>query len=325
MAGRMVMMRTRMLRFWNVSCLLFAVLRGTMSGVQSAEISAQRLQILGDQSLGFIWPSEEEEPSSDSEDEGDDPYEHPRNKRLLQLGRTFSNLSASTSSLSTLSKASSSPASTAADSDSDASLPDIPSMSLGTGPSAAFTAEAQSTLQRGYEEGYDVLNIGTEMGLLFPAYNAGVDAARKEIVDFILSKINIGTGGAAAAAVLGSATKLFTHWKPIFPKFSSDPLLILLDIQAYVVDHPDIAGWFGILLRGAYEADLVDEVALVRWREDGQAQGKSADIQQSDSRDRWAEVWKKGKVYVDVLEQMDSDDDDDDDNEEEEDDGSEDE
>jgi translation initiation factor eIF-2B subunit epsilon len=38
----------------------------------------------GDSSVGYIWPTEDNEVESD--DELDDPYEHPDNKRLLELG-----------------------------------------------------------------------------------------------------------------------------------------------------------------------------------------------------------------------------------------------
>ncbi|KAI9633264.1 nucleotide-diphospho-sugar transferase, partial [Dioszegia hungarica] len=278
---------------------------------------AKTLRILGDQSLGFIWPTEEEQPSSDSESDGEDPYEHPRNKSLLQLGRSLSNLSSSTGSLSTLSKASSSPASIASDLDtsSDEGYGDVPSMSLSmalptTGPSAEFTKEAQLTLERGYEEGYDVVNIGTEMGLLFPAYNAGVESARKEIIGFVLSKIPLAPGG-GAAGVLGESEALFKRWKPIFPKFTQDYTALVLDMQAYVVEkRQEMGGWFGLVLRGAYEADLVDEGVLVRWRDDprarGEGQGDAGAGAGEGEQEKWVEVWKKGKMYVDVLEEMES-------------------
>lgn len=178
-----------------------------------------------------------------------------------------------------------------------------------TGPSAAFTAEAQLTLERGYEEDYDVVNIGTEMGLLFPAYNAGVDSARKEIINFVLSKIELEGG---AAKIMESATKMFGRWKPIFPKFTLDYTALVLDMQGYIVEEREaMMGYFGLILRSAYESELVDEQVLIRWRDDSRAQGEGGD------KEKWVEVWKKGKVYVDVLEDMESDDEDDDSDEEE--------
>lgn len=182
-----------------------------------------------------------------------------------------------------------------------------------TGPSAAFTAEAQLTLERGWEEDYDVVNIGTEMGLLFPAYNAGVDSARKEIVHFILGKISLEGG---PAKIVEATTKMFTRWKPIFPKFTLDYVNLVLDMQEYVVEgREEMAGWFGLVLRAAYEADLVDETVLLRWRDDPRAQAEGQE--EGAETDKWREVWKKGKVYVDVLEQMESDEEEDSEEEEE--------
>jgi hypothetical protein len=52
--------------------------------------ASQRLDRPG--SEGFIWPIEEDEYQSDDEDDFEDPYEHPENKRLLQLGELFSHM-----------------------------------------------------------------------------------------------------------------------------------------------------------------------------------------------------------------------------------------
>ena len=54
------------------------------SYVQSDVPASQRLDRPG--SEGYIWPAEEDEHQSDDEDDFEDPYEHPENKRLLQLG-----------------------------------------------------------------------------------------------------------------------------------------------------------------------------------------------------------------------------------------------
>lgn len=52
----------------------------------------------------------------------------------------------------------------------------------------------------------------------------------------------------------------------------------------------------------------------MEWRSLSAAKGEGA---KELEREKWAEVYKKGKVYVDVLEQMESDDDDDEDDDEE--------
>lgn len=57
---------------------------------------------------------------------------------------------------------------------------------------------------------------------------------------------------------------------------------------------------------------MLGEEDLLEWRSLSAAKGEGA---KEAERGKWAEVYKKGKVYVDVLEQMESDDDDDDDDE----------
>lgn len=191
---------------------------------------ARRLKILGPDSNGYIWPQEEEEePESDSEDEGDDPYEHPRNKRLLQLGRSLSNLSTSTDSLSTLSKASSSPPESPLLSDADSDdLPNMPSLSLNAGPPPAFHAEASASLARAYEEGHAIENAMLELRTLVMGYNAGIDRAREEVVNFLMSKVELEGG---AAKVLASAVKVWARWGPLAEGLSPDLSNIALDIQ----------------------------------------------------------------------------------------------
>lgn len=156
------------------------------------------------------------------------------------------------------------------------------------------------------------------MGLLFPAYNAGMDAARKEIVYFILGKIPLEGG---AQKILGETIKILGKWKPIFPKFTLDTESIIYDIQSYSTHNPTFGVWFGVALRGAYEVDLIDESGLVRWRDstrarelsraDSEPAGGGKGDMSEEAEERWKEVWKRGKIYVDVLEQMDSDDDED--------------
>jgi translation initiation factor eIF-2B subunit epsilon len=83
--------------------------------------------------------------------------------------------------------------------------------------------------------------------------------------------------------------------------------------QAFCVQNDAYGAWFGIILRSTYEADLLSEEDLIEWRSLSAAKGEGA---KESERGKWAEVFKKGKVYVDVLEQMESDDDEDEDNDE---------
>jgi translation initiation factor eIF-2B subunit epsilon len=297
--------------------------------MHSADSTEKRLEILGEDSEAHFWPQEEEEQSDDSDsDDEDDPYENPGNKRLLQLGRSLSNYAAragSTDSLSTLSKAStsapSSPQSYASDDSMESdtgmetSLHGMTALSLGPGSSAAFRAEAAGTLQRAWDEGHAVKNLEVEFGLLVPAFNAGVDAAREEVLRFFLSHIDTSTG---VPERLASARKVFITWGPIIGKYATtDRSTLAFDMQRYCcTPQPStstsaLAPYFGILLRAAYETDLLEETPLIKWRDTDRAQmaakgqvdmdGKKVDAVQ------WEEVWKRGKVYVDVLESMESD------------------
>jgi len=184
--------------------------------------------VLGADSTGYLWPNEEEEPASDSEDEREDPFEHPRNKKLLQLGRSLSDLTSSTTSLSTLSAASTSPASTPSSIASSASLLNIPILSLDSGPPPAFHTEASASLVRAFDEGHAVENALLELRTLVMGYNAGVDRAREEVTRFLNSKVDT-TG--PAAKVLASATGIWGRWGAIAAGLSPDLTNIALDVQ----------------------------------------------------------------------------------------------
>nr|XP_018266114.1 translation initiation factor eIF-2B subunit epsilon [Kwoniella dejecticola CBS 10117]OBR88272.1 translation initiation factor eIF-2B subunit epsilon [Kwoniella dejecticola CBS 10117] len=280
----------------------------------------RRLEILGADSVGYLWPSEEEEPPSDSEDEGEDPYEHPKNKQLLQLGRRLSNLSTSTVSLSTLSKASSSEASSPLSVASSAStLPDIAPLNLGSGPREEFYIEARESLARAYEEDHKVENAALEMRTLVMGENAGQDAARSEILNFFLSKIPI-SSSTVAGEILKETTRIFERWGGLVRSFSTtDYTLIAIDTQKFVLEKGNerYEKWFGIILRGLYDSDTLTEDELIDWRDSSISQGEGTS--DAGEKQRWKEVYARGKPFVDILEQMDSDDEDEDDEDDEDD------
>jgi len=285
--------------------------------MKQALISDQREKILGKDSVGFLWPQEEEEPEEDSDAEGEDPFEHPSNKRLLQLGRSLSNLSGSKASLSTLSAASSSPGLSAVSNDS--SLPDVVGMSLEAGD-AQFKKEAYDSLDRAWEEGHNIDNALVEYRLLIKGYNADLDVSRKQVVNYLLSKIDLSSG---VPKILSSATSVFTKWGEFALQLAphpsqagqNEPLKVVLDVQEQCVEDESLRPYFGIILRAIYEADLADEGGLVRWRGLKRSKGDGLD---EDKEEVWVETWGKGKAFVDALEEMESDDDEDEEEEEEE-------
>jgi translation initiation factor eIF-2B subunit epsilon len=275
---------------------------------------ALREKILGKDCVGYLWPQEEEEPTEDSDDEGDDPFEHPSNKRLLQLGRSLSNLSGSQGSLSTLSAASSSPGLSAMSDDS--SLPDVVGMSLEASENQ-FQKEAHDSLDRAWDEGHAVDNALVEYRLLIKAFNADLDFSRKQVVNYILSKIDLASG---VPKMLASATSVFTKWGDFALQLAphpsqagqNEPLKVVLDVQEQCVEEDSLRPYFGVILRAIYEADLADEAGLVRWRGLKRSKG---DGQDEDKEDLWKETWGKGKAFVDALEEMESDSDEEDEEE----------
>ncbi|ORX35131.1 nucleotide-diphospho-sugar transferase [Kockovaella imperatae] len=279
---------------------------------EDEEEKNERLEILGHDSVGFIWPSEEEELAYDSDEDEDDldPYERPKNKKYLQLGRTLSSLSEYPESCSTLSVASSSTASTPASlAASDDSLPDMPSLALDAVP-PEFHAEASASLVRAYEEGHSVPNALLELRTLVMGYNAGIDRARGEVTGFLMSKMDF---SGPAASILEHATQTWARWGGLAEGLSPDLTNIVLDVQAYSVSHEDARPWFGVVLRGLYESDLVPEEDLIEWRSLSAAKGEGA---ADKDKALWGELYAKGKAYVDVLEAMDSDSEEEDEEEE---------
>jgi translation initiation factor eIF-2B subunit epsilon len=277
-------------------------------------MAALREKILGKDCVGYLWPQEEEEPTEDSDDEGDDPFEHPSNKRLLQLGRSLSNLSGSQGSLSTLSAASSSPGLSAMSDDS--SLPDVVGMSLEASENQ-FQKEAHDSLDRAWDEGHAVDNALVEYRLLIKAFNADLDFSRKQVVNYILSKIDLASG---VPKMLASATSVFTKWGDFALQLAphpsqagqNEPLKVVLDVQEQCVEEDSLRPYFGVILRAIYEADLADEAGLVRWRGLKRSKG---DGQDEDKEDLWKETWGKGKAFVAALEEMESDSDEEDEEE----------
>lgn len=288
---------------------------------RSEGLKQLNLDILGSESTGFFWPTEEEEFVEDSDDEGEDPFEHPRNKRLLQLGRSLSNLSISTVSLSTLSIASS-------DDDehsyaSDASdLPDLGlgDLNLGGALSQEFYTECQSSLERAYADDHTVANASLELQSLVVSFDLGIDAAREQVVSFFMGKISLDGG---MAQILERATKVWRRWGGVAVKVTRERDLsdIVLDVQTFCVHNPEYIPYFGLFLRALYDSDVVDEDALIEWRSLTAARGEGAEATEKAA---YLDAFAKGKQYVDILEDMESDEDEDEDDEEEGEDGDED-
>lgn len=139
-------------------------------------------------------------------------------------------------------------------------------------------------------------------------YNAGLDRAREQVTNFLMSKIDTTQ---PVGEILKSSTSIFARWGPLAVGLSPDPVNLALDIQSYCARNEAVRGYFGVLLRGLYEGDVVSEDDLVEWREkggvyEGQGVAKGNGKEREDEEEVWLELWRKGKVYVDVLEDMES-------------------
>jgi len=183
---------------------------------------------IGPNSVGYLWPKEEEEEDVDSDDEGEDPYEHPHNKKLLQLGRRLSNVSQSTASLSTLSVASTSPPDTPMSLASDADLEAVAHLNLNDGPAPAFFTECRASLTRAFAEDHSIPNALLELKTLVMGYNSGIDLAREEVVNFIMSRVPTEGG---AAKILLAATALWERWGGLATSLCREPSEVALDVQ----------------------------------------------------------------------------------------------
>lgn len=160
-------------------------------------------------------------------------------------------------------------------------------------------------------------NALLELRTLVMGYNAGIDRAREEITKFLMS-VNTLSANPTAAEVLAKTTKIWSRWGSLAVGMSSDNSNIILDVQSYCVQNSEYAPFFGVLIRGLYESDTVTEDDLVDWRSLSAAKGEGT--KNEAEKKKWQEVFPKGKAYVDVLEQMESDseEEDDEDGEEEE-------
>lgn len=195
---------------------------------QPTDIAGLDQLVLGSDSIGFVWPKEEEEEPSDSEDEGEDPYEHPRNKRLLQLGRRLSNVTQSSASLSTLSVASTTPPDSPMSLASSDDLDGMAHLRLNDGPVAAFYTEARASLARAWAEDHSIPNALLELKTLVMGYNSGIDLAREEVVNFFMSKVPLEGG---AAKILDASTEIWERWGGLAASLSRDASEIAVDVQ----------------------------------------------------------------------------------------------
>lgn len=190
--------------------------------------SADAQKLDGPTSIGYIWPADDmDETLSDDEDEREllDPYEHPDNKRLLQLGRDLDDdVSDTESTCSTLSRASSSHASTV----SLASSTGIP---VGVASAADFSVEARLTLERNVSENHSVSDTILELKTLMLSSNVGISGpggGREAVVAFLMSLID---ATKAAKEVKVKSEQVWSKWGGILAGLNAPPVDSILEVQ----------------------------------------------------------------------------------------------
>jgi len=194
---------------------------------------------------------------------------------------------------------------------SDADLPDVSALNLNA-LDPRFHSEAAASLARAYEEDHSVDNARLEFRTLIMAYNAPLDDSRAAVSKFLMSQVDV---SGPAGKILQSATAVWKRWGELATSLSNDNSNLALDAQTYCVSNEAYKPYFGVILRGMYESDTLVEDDLVEWRSTSTARGEGA---KADEAAAWQEVYAKGKAYVDVLEQMDSESEEDESEEEEE-------
>lgn len=168
-----------------------------------------------------------DETLSDDEDEREllDPYEHPDNKRLLQLGRDLDDdVSDSESTCSTLSRASSSEA-------SSMSLASSTGIPVGVASAADFSVEAKLTLERNINENHSVSDTILELKTLMLSSNVGISGpggGREAVVACLMGYIDVTKG---AKEVKTKSEQVWTKWGGILAGLNAPPVDSILEVQ----------------------------------------------------------------------------------------------
>ncbi|KAJ9099811.1 hypothetical protein QFC21_003810 [Naganishia friedmannii] len=260
---------------------------------ESQEADAQKLE--GPTSIGYIWPADDmDETLSDDEDEREllDPYEHPDNKRLLQLGRDLDDdVSDTESTCSTLSRASSSHASTV----SLASSTGIP---VGVASAADFSVEARLTLERNVSENHSVSDTILELKTLMLSSNVGISGpggGREAVVASLMSLIDVAKG---AKEVKAKSEQVWTKWGGVLAGLNAPPVDSILEVQRFCVQNPAYAPFFHFFLNALYTADVVESSHVIGWYRSEAARGRG---EPEGAEDDWKALWERGRMFVTAM------------------------
>jgi translation initiation factor eIF-2B subunit epsilon len=191
-------------------------------------LSANAQKLEGATSIGYIWPADDmDETLSDDEDEREllDPYEHPDNKRLLQLGRDLdADVADTDSTCSTLSRASSSSA-------SSMSLASSTGIPVGVASAADFSVEARLTLERNISENHSVTDTILELKTLMLSSNVGISGpggGREAVVACLMGLVEVDK---SPREIKDKSEQVWTQWGGILAGLNAPPVDSILEVQ----------------------------------------------------------------------------------------------
>ncbi|CED82551.1 Translation initiation factor 2B, epsilon subunit (eIF-2Bepsilon/GCD6) [Phaffia rhodozyma] len=281
-----------------------------------------RAAILGPNSKGFIWPSDDVSAFSDSEESDiEDPYEYHPNKRLLSLGRRLSDLCLSDSSgtISVLSREST-PASSPTSSTSD--LPSVPNLTLvmEVGDEPQFRLECLATLDHAFEKGGAVDDESLDFAALQiksarATTNVGPGIVREVVLFYLLSKVEGVDEKASTVKVMAASDKLFELWGPLLSRFAettSEKVEVLQFLQKILLDESALESYYRCFQVALYQNEVIDQQTVAAWvTHPGSKDGEDM-----------TRLWKAAEGFVEWAMEPDSSEEEDDGSSEEESDGS---
>ncbi|KAF9521193.1 hypothetical protein BS47DRAFT_1378549 [Hydnum rufescens UP504] len=260
--------------------------------------------VVGFNTQAYLWPEEEKDDASDSED--DTEHETLQTRQFNRLGNTNPHLAVPESDESSTSEASSPEGSQALSLDGD-----VPKLSLDDNSAAAsdFRSECTQSLERAFDEGHTVDNAAIELKTLRMASNVPLGAVKEVVVEFIASRIQLSDSAAEQKKLVN---RIIDRWGGLIQGIGGeDPVETIVLLQAYCAKTPVRLKLFGNVLAAFYNADVVEDEDIKLWLLDSRSK-YAVDTPGDTCR-------KQGVILFKAIEAQSSEDDDDDDDDEEED------
>ncbi|TIC15326.1 nucleotide-diphospho-sugar transferase [Wallemia mellicola] len=258
----------------------------------------ERLKILGEESNGYLWPSDKVDmqiDEIDSDDEEDEDFQ--LSMKYSRMGaRPPSPALSTSSSLSTISNGGSDEENDDDEDDINDAVEGLTLENAGkVGAAADFSHECVQSLERAFEEGHTSENAAIELKTLRMASNVQLSQVRKVVIDFCMSRIST-TDGQPVKAV----EAVFGRWAQLVIEMTKeDQSQAILIAQEYCARHPQShLSIFLAVLRIFYEYEIASEETIFAWYKSQPARGES----ESDMR----VLWEKSRRFIEALLEADS-------------------